>query len=119
MIKTLIQILIAFYLSSKLVQAIVYVISALIAIGILMGVIYYYRSRKRKSIESLKSHLNDRELIVFNVLHKKGGSCYQSTLSFLLKMPKSSLSELLSELELRNIVIRKKIGNRNIVSIKN
>ena len=115
MIKGLITLLVQLYLSKTIVK----VILILVIFGLTVSLVYssIYR-RKKRHIMKLKTHLNHRELLVFNILNQKEGKCYQSTLSFLSKMPKSSLSEMILELEQRNIVTKTKKGNKNIISIK-
>ncbi len=118
MIKETIQLLITFYLESDAIHYLLYFIILLLILLISLMIVLYLKMRRQKSKEKLRKHLTEQEEIIFNILEQKNGSCYQSTLSFISKIPKSSLSGILDELERRNIIKREKKGNKKIISIK-
>ena len=71
-------------------------------------------SLEKVSIELLKGLEKD----IYKLLVAKGGSMYQSDILRILNIPKSTLSVVLSRLEAKGIIERKRVGLRNIVKLK-
>lgn len=66
----------------------------------------------------IEKHLKEDERIVWNVLKLKNNSCSQGTLRVVTDFSKAKLSRTLTEMELRGIVYKQRIGRKNIVTLK-
>ena len=71
-------------------------------------------SSRKVSIEQLRGLEKD----VYKLLVDKGGSMYQSDILRILNIPKSTLSVVLSRLEAKGVIERRRVGLRNIVKLK-
>lgn len=71
-----------------------------------------------KKLPDMELHLKEDEKAVVNVLKLKGGSTTQSTLRIATGLSKATLSRILMELEQRNIILKEKKGNKNLVILK-
>jgi len=69
---------------------------------------------RKVSIEQLRGLEKD----VYKLLVDKGGSIYQSDILRVLNIPKSTLSVVLSRLEAKGVIERRRVGLRNIVKLK-
>ena len=72
------------------------------------------RIRERKR-EVVVGHLKDDEKQIIEILKQRDGVCEQGTLKVITDFSKAKLSELLSELENRRIIIKKKKGRKNLI----
>ena len=92
------------------------------------GVLIYTWSPKRRTKEKVVTKsslekvsigpLKGLEKDIYRLLVDRGGSMYQSDILKILNIPKSTLSVVLSRLETKGVIERKRVGLRNIVKLK-
>ncbi len=75
--------------------------------------------KKEKKPLNIEFRLKEDEKAVINVLKLKNGSTSQSTIRIATGFSKTSLSRILMELEARNVILKEKKGNRNLIILKN
>jgi len=91
-------------------------ITTLLVIGIIALLLLRRMTRLPGDVEEL---LREDEAQVVRVLKSKGGACEQGTLCIVTGFSKAKLSQLVTELELRRVIYKKKRGNKNIIVLKN
>ena len=62
--------------------------------------------------------LKDDEKEVVNILKLKDGSCDQGTIQIMTQFSKAKVSDLISELESRKIIIKRKKGRKNLIILR-
>jgi len=72
---------------------------------------------KKVKVDNIEKHLKENEKLIVSILKQKK-ECSQSTLVTLTNMSKASLSRLLDDLEERNIIIKERYKNKNIIKLK-
>ncbi len=75
--------------------------------------------KKEKEPSNIEFRLKEDEKTVINVLKLKNGSTSQSTIRIATGFSKATLSRILMELEARNVIIKEKKGNKNLIILKN
>lgn len=105
------------------------IVLAAIALAIIAGFFAIKKSKVKKEIETrvvkeivkedmVEKHLKEEEEQVVNVLKQREGSCEQGTLGVITGFPKATLSRILKELELRNIISKQKKGKKNLIFLR-
>ena len=85
--------------------------------------LWFYRSKRKKEIEALVSSMSSplemksEEDKVIDLLKAAGGSSYQSTITKHCGFSKAKTSMLLTSMEIRGIVMRKKQGREKVVTL--
>lgn len=72
---------------------------------------------KSRRLNYVAEHLKEDERQIVEILKRKGGMCMQGTLLTIADFSKSKLSEILSELESRRIISKRKKGRSNVISL--
>ena len=95
----------------------------IISLIIIVFALFLFRRKKIIKIKTVKvddveKHLKEEEKIIIDILKQKQGSCTQATLVTLTNMSKASLSRILNELQARNIILKEKKGNKNLITLK-
>ncbi|MFH1642182.1 MAG: hypothetical protein ABIC04_04745 [Nanoarchaeota archaeon] len=92
-----------------------YINPALFALSIIILIILTIKYYPKNDVEI---HLKENEKIIVRALKMKGGRTSQSTLQIVTDFPKSTLCDLLMELEERKIIYKQKKGKKNIIILK-
>jgi hypothetical protein len=85
--------------------------------------LWFYRSKRKKEMEALASNMSSplemrsEEDKVIELLKAAGGSSYQSTITKHCGFSKAKTSMLLTSMEIRGIVMRKKQGREKVVTL--
>lgn len=92
-----------------------------LGILILVAILLFANSRKRKISEAAKAEapLKQEEREVLRIISENEGKIYQKELREILNYSEAKMSILIGELERRGEIIREKIGRDNLLKIKN
>lgn len=88
-------------------------------IGILVIVIvltfYFVMNKKKKNTPIL---LSDQEKVI-SILRSSGGKCFQNDIVSQSGMSKSKISQIISEMEKNELIVKQKYGKNNLIILKN
>jgi len=99
------------------------VVGGIAMISVSFVSLWFYRSKRKKEMEALASSMSSplemksEEDKVIELLKAAGGSSYQSTITKHCGFSKAKTSMLLTSMEIRGIVVRKKQGREKVVTL--
>lgn len=99
------------------------VIGGIATISVSITSLWFYRFKRKKEMEALASSISSplemksEEDKVIEVLKAAGGSSYQSTITKHCGFSKAKTSMLLTSMEIRGVVMRKKQGREKVVTL--
>ena len=96
------------------------VFAVLLVLGIIIGMIYYSRTRRHKKPESeekIKGNEDDLEQMV-KIIKKEGGRTTQKDIRKQIPLSEAKISLMIAELEHKGAIEKIKKGRGNIIILK-
>ncbi len=80
---------------------------------LLLGIIYFRINKRKKTLPILVSE----EEKVTNILRSYGGKCFQNDIVFQSGLSKSKISQIISEMEKKGLITKKRYGKNNLIEL--